>query len=488
MSMPLVNAEFVFTQPDGTRFRVRGTGDQHHAIFKTLDGYTVVRDQASGYYHYARLSDDGETLVPTGITAATAEPRLLDLNPNAQPPTIPGAGLPRTSLSPWEIRRRQRQSAMHISVTANMAAPPRRATVGQYVGLCPLVQFPDVPGTMSAAEVEAYCNKENYSGFENNGSVRDYFFDNSDGKLAYTNIVAPYYTTKHPRYYYTDEKIAYPGRAQELVGEVLAYHVASGFDFSHLSADSDHHIYAINVFYAGDVVNNYAQGLWPHSWHLSAPFNVGLGKLANDYQISNMGRELTLGTFCHENGHMICDFPDLYSPSDGWNGVGSFCLMSYGGIPPNEKNPTHICAYLRHAAGWTSTSNVISPRSNYSLRAGRNEFAIFSKNNAEYFIVENRERTGRDVGLSDSGLAVWHIDESGSNYDVGNSPSKQRECTLIQADSNQSIDDGTDLYPDGENNQLGDATTPNSKWLDGSSSGLDIQNVSSAGPSVTFSS
>lgn len=74
MSMPLVNAEFVFTQPDGTRFRVRGTGDQHHAIFKTLDGYTVVRDQASGYYHYARLSDDGETLVPTGITAATAEP------------------------------------------------------------------------------------------------------------------------------------------------------------------------------------------------------------------------------------------------------------------------------------------------------------------------------------------------------------------------------------------------------------------------------
>lgn len=131
---------------------------------------------------------------------------------------------------------------------------------------------------------------------------------------------------------------------------------------------------------------------------------------------------------------------------------------------------------------------MISPRSNYSLRAGRNEFAIFSKNNAEYFIVENRERTGRDVGLSDSGLAVWYIDESGSNYDVGNSPSKQRECTLIQADSNQSIDDGTDLYPDGENNQLGDATTPNSKWLDGSSSGLDIQNVSSAGPSVTFSS
>ena len=100
MSMLLVNAEFVFTQPDGTRFRVRGTGDQHHAIFKTLDGYTVVRDQASGYYHYARLSDDGGTLGadPTGITAATAEPSAPLLKPNAPPPTIPGAGLPRTLL------------------------------------------------------------------------------------------------------------------------------------------------------------------------------------------------------------------------------------------------------------------------------------------------------------------------------------------------------------------------------------------------------
>ncbi len=488
MSMPFVNAEFVFTQPDGTRLRVRGTGDQHHAVFKTPDGYTVVRDQASGFYHYARLSDDGETLVPTGIRAATAEPRLLNISPGAQPPTIPDAGLPRRSLSRWEIRRRERQSAMHISVTANMAAPPRRVIVGQYVGLCLLVQFPDVPGTISAAEVEAYCNKENYSGFGNNGSVRDYFFDNSDGKLTYTNIVAPYYTTKHPRSYYIDKKVAFPSRAQELVGEALAYHVANGFDFSRLSADGGHYVYAVNVFYAGDVVNNYVEGLWPHSWHLSAPFDVGAGRFANDYQISNMGNELTLGTFCHENGHMICDFPDLYSPSDGWNGVGGFCLMCYGGMSPNEKNPTHICAYLRHTAGWTSASSVISPRLDYSLRAGRNEFAIFSKNHAEYFIVENRERTGRDGGLSDGGLAIWHVDESGSNYDVGDSPSKHRECTLIQADGNQSIDDGTDLYPDGGNNKLSDTTTPNSKWLDGSNSGLDLQNISSAGPNVTFSS
>ena len=44
MSMPFINKEFTFTQPDGSQLRVRGTGDQHHAIFETLDGYTVVED------------------------------------------------------------------------------------------------------------------------------------------------------------------------------------------------------------------------------------------------------------------------------------------------------------------------------------------------------------------------------------------------------------------------------------------------------------
>ena len=89
------------------------------------------------------------------------------------------------------------------------------------MGLCLLVQFPDVIGTISREEVEAFCNKVGYNGFGNNGSVRDYFSDNSDGKLLYTNVIAPYYTAKHPRSYYTNEKIQQPQRAQERVAAML---------------------------------------------------------------------------------------------------------------------------------------------------------------------------------------------------------------------------------------------------------------------------
>ena len=41
-----------------------------------------------------------------------------------------------------------------------------------------------------------------------------------------------------------------------------------------------------------------------------------------DYQITDMGNRLTLGTFCHENGHMVCDFPDLY-PYTAGKGLGA---------------------------------------------------------------------------------------------------------------------------------------------------------------------
>ena len=48
MSIPFMNQEFTFTQPDGIKLKVRGSGNQHQATFTTLDGYTVVRDPATG--------------------------------------------------------------------------------------------------------------------------------------------------------------------------------------------------------------------------------------------------------------------------------------------------------------------------------------------------------------------------------------------------------------------------------------------------------
>ena len=44
MSFPFFGQEFTFTQPDGTKVRVRGLGDQHRAVFETMEGFMVIRD------------------------------------------------------------------------------------------------------------------------------------------------------------------------------------------------------------------------------------------------------------------------------------------------------------------------------------------------------------------------------------------------------------------------------------------------------------
>ena len=129
-----------------------------------------------------------------------------------------------------------------------------------------LIDFSDEPGTIPREEVERFCNEAGYTGFGNNGSVADYFRDNSLGRCRYSNIVADYYRAQHPKSHYTDRNIPQGVRARQLIVEALTHLQANNFDFSPLTADDDGFVYAMNVYYAGPVVNNWAEGLWPHAW------------------------------------------------------------------------------------------------------------------------------------------------------------------------------------------------------------------------------
>jgi M6 family metalloprotease-like protein len=494
MPMPFVDKSFTFTQPDGTKIAVVGTGNQHKATFRTPEGLPVLRDPASGYFHFADLTD-------------RANPRLLDLRVGAvpplglspPPPPLPGDVEPFVALGLPEARTRwrQRREEQRVNSLAEFAngvptpAPPQRQTVGTFVGLCLLVAFPDEPPSLPPSEVEDFCNRPGYAGFGNNGSVRDYFFETSGGKLTYTNVVAPWYVARHPKGYYTDESIADGVRARELVAEALSALRAQGFDFSKLTVDNQRSVYAINVFYAGFNTNGWPKGLWPQSSSLGSPMQLMPGKFAYDYQITDLPGELSLGTFCHENGHMICDFPDLYDYDQDSYGVGTFCLMCFG-CNPNPKNPTHVGAYLKQAAGWASRVKPIVPGGGpMSLAAGQNEFAILRRNRTQYFIVENRVRQGRDSALPDEGLAIWKVDEAGNNRHQQMTPQFHYECSLMQADGNHDLElkvnqgDGSDLFKPGA--IFSPASTPNSSWWDGSSSSLTIKDIGAPGATITFS-
>jgi M6 family metalloprotease-like protein len=212
-----------------------------------------------------------------------------------------------------------------------------RRTVGTFVGLCLLIEFSDDRSSIPQSEIVNFCNQRGYRNHGNNGSVFDYFYDNSQGQVQYTNIVTPYYMAKHNKSYYTDESIRYPQRAIELINEALTYFKNQDFDFSRLTADNNNKIYALNIFYAGDRKNNWSKGLWPHQSSLGS-FATSSGKEFSDYQITNIGNNLSIGTFCHENGHLLCNFPDLYDYGGQSRAIGSYCLMCNGNNT-NPKNP-----------------------------------------------------------------------------------------------------------------------------------------------------
>jgi M6 family metalloprotease-like protein len=492
MATQFTGKTFTFTQPDGSQIDLRGWGDQNYAVFETLDGFTVTENPETGFYEVAQVSPDGNSLEPA---AGAGVRRGLRVRRESAVAAARESAL-RVSGRRCEQRRQERREQMRTiramaAAGGPMLAPPQRQTVGDFIGLCLLIDFSDSPATINAAEVEKFCNQPGYNGFGNHGSVSDFFRDNSLGRCRYTNIVAPYYRALHPKTHYTNPAIPYGQRAVELINEALTFHKANGFDFSPLTVDNEGFVYAMNVYYAGPVTNNWRKGLWPHAHHLGSPVPLGPGKSAFDYQFTAIGAELELGTFCHENGHMLCDYPDLYDYGDESSGVGGFCLMCAGNNV-NEKNPIPISAYLKRLSGWAGNVIPLEHDRQVTLNAGSNDFALYSRNGREYFLIENRQRTGRDAALPDEGLAIWHIDEDGDNSSEQMTSASHYELSLMQADGLFQLErqrgqmgDAGDLFA-GPGARFADGSSPHSKWWNGSASNLIIEQISPAGAAMTF--
>jgi M6 family metalloprotease-like protein len=477
---PLDGEIMQLKQPDGSRVSVRVWGDSWYARLETLDGYTVVRDEATGALCYARLSDDGQRFESTGAVAGAPVPPGIE----------PGLELP------LDVRRDLRETQRKFflreeqSMFLDKADGPQPSNQGEVRGLTLIIDFSDEPGTVPAANFDAYLNEQGYTGYGNNGSVRDYFYDVSGGALDYTNYVpAQYIRAPQPKSYYEDPDVQHGYRARELVVWACNWLDDQGHDFSQYDANGDGYIDAINVFYAGYPDGGWAVGLWPHSWVMSFYAD---GVSSYKYQITNIGSSLRLSTFCHENGHMIMFWPDLYDYGYESSGVGGFCLMCSSGA---GTNPVRPCAYLRAEAGWETPVQLQGLQTD--LPVSHDDMNIYKvphpTQSNEYYLVENRQRTGRDASLpANGGLAIWHVDEYGSNNDEQQTPSQHYLVTLVQADGRWDLEndanngDSTDLWFSPSFTQFDPTTSPAATWWDGGDAPIYIDNVSASATVMTF--
>lgn len=142
-------------------------------------------------------------------------------------------------------------------------------------------------------------------------------------------------------------------------------------------------------------------------------------------------RPLEIGVLCHELGHVL-GLPDLYPVRyDGdpelpasQQRVGYLSVMASGSWGPSiyqrqGTQPTHMDPFCRMLLGWASPT-VIQPDSQevYSITtAPESDYQVYlipTADSSEYFLIENRQLTGYDTGLSPlytaGGLLIWHID------------------------------------------------------------------------------
>lgn len=517
--VPYRGEAYQYRQPNGEVLKITLDGNEYYAEQRTSDGSLVVFDPRLKGLAYARVSADGSELESTGVLATNTRMRAMGgghqqglsadarrrkalqhrqhlLQPHSQ--TSSGMLQPQSFVQPavGDV-----PAGSNAGPTNNSTAPA--PLTGRVVGLTVMIQFPDVPGTMTQAQIVSFLNDQPYTGFGNAQSIRGYYSSVSGGKLDYVNTTSAYYTAKHNKSYYTDGTVAFPNRAQELMTEALNWMKSTGFDFSTLTTDSSGRILGMNFLYAGETDSAWNTGLWPHMGTFPQPFCSG-AICTYKYQISNMGNSLSIGTFVHESGHLLFSWPDLYDYDGSSDGsVAAFDIMGYGGAGTNNKyRPTPPNGFFRYRAGWDTLTELnpsvdtYAPKGPLSSTSESHRLYRYSNpgNPGEAFYIEAIYKTGQDTFQPAQGIAVYHVDPAGSNSDEWH-PFVQMEHADGARDPEykRNTGDATDLY-DGVSYRTFNDVTPNSwtsrgtnsKWWNATASGLNVHDISPAAQTINF--
>ncbi|MEZ5359482.1 MAG: M6 family metalloprotease domain-containing protein [Candidatus Zixiibacteriota bacterium] len=367
-----------------------------------------------------------------------------------------------------------------------------------------LIDFPDKLYTsgLTAATQTDFQNLLFSEGVITTGSMREFYIENSMGEFLMEGDVAGWYTASQNASYYTNYcdgshgMGSLPNNAQGLVQEAIALANAD-VDFSEYDNDGDGWVDGIFVVHAGTGYEETGNDCEIHSHKWSIPAVQYDGVWISTYSIEpeespTSGSIIPIGVFCHEFGHVL-GLPDLYDTDYSSSGVGRWAVMSGGSYNNGSKTPATFCAWSKYQLGWSEPylvdSNVVdveivaSASSNTSYRVWKNGLVT-----SQYFLIENKYKTGYDSYLPGEGLLIWHIDNSvGGNYNEWHPL-----VFLEQADGkfdlqydNNNGDNGDPFPGSSHAYNFDDETTPNSRDYSGNTTQVAVWNISNADSVMT---
>jgi M6 family metalloprotease-like protein len=511
--VPANPTPFVHVQSDGSEITVRLRGDEFFRWLETVDGYTL-QQKDNGDFVYAQL-DLSEGLISSEILANDPENRTP-----AELDFLQSIGKQIFSKSENLRKGVERKNARASEVKSIRSETSKSAgNTGVRQQVVVLVEYADVEFrasySVAAGSPEVVfgnlMNSPNYAVNGAVGSVKQYFFDNSNGKLTLESTVLAPVKLSQPRSYYS----ASDPRNREMIREALLLLADRKEDFARFT-NGGNTVEHLHVIFAGSgqEQSNCTECIHSHNWTIaSSPQNIG-GVLFHKYSCSPELSQATsapshIGVICHEIGHTLglCDMYD--TRDDLAKGLGPWSLMDVGSWNNNGRTPPYLNGFERYQIGWftpilisdsTYQEITLPPLGNSAV-----SYVFYAKDANgnpipnERFYLENRN-TRRNSGTWDAGiilsgtevlggLMVYHMDSTNSSpwiLNQVNANPAHENFRIISARGNTTPNTGPgiprwyynqDPFPQGTLDSLTDNSTPNTKSWAGISSEIPIRNI-----------
>ena len=275
-----------------------------------------------------------------------------------------------------------------------------------------LVQFSDFSATESKAAIEDKI-------FGSSSSVKDYYLENSFGKVEVRGNATDWLTLPYTRVFYgaddgTDIDALNQGKFQtftdiiDLADPYVDYSLYDLVMIVHAGNDQ------AQEFSDDDIWSAAYFPIYGPLWYRD---NVGIVFASIVAELEN------IGVYCHEFGHQL-NVPDLYDVTgSGINYVNNWGLMDAGawnGV--SGTSPAHMMGWSKNFLGLIPDENIRIVNDNDvvlvtvdDLETGGDNFTLIKLPLSDvdnYYLIEARFQTSYDTFLPDYGLIITKINET----------------------------------------------------------------------------
>lgn len=335
-----------------------------------------------------------------------------------------------------------------------------------------LADFPDLPADREAHPREYYEDLFFSRGTHPTGSVADFLYASSNGRLILTGDVRGWFRLPWKEYVYNAGKLgglnvrySYPNNSQKLAEDAIVLADTTinfadgdneGPDNIPDSGDDDELVDGVIIIHAGSSRGfGSSDGLTAVTWQVSEnnKGDEGIpvdGVFAKHFTLQ--GETSGIGLIIHELGHLM-GLPELYDRTfESFSyGLGKWSMMGLGFASRAGDTPIDFDAWSKVQLGFADLVTLNQNALNTPIVPTQDGGSVYRlwKNGTpgpEYFLVEARRKSDLDIQIPGPGLLIYHVDE-----DVSENSNRDRyKVGLEQADALYQLEGFYDDYSSGD--------------------------------------